>query len=104
MANIQALTVTATGATVTTGAASARVAIPVSSAGAGSTSRVRYIRIAATVESYVKVGDVTVAATTNDVLVQPADSIVLCVGGAGYVAYIQGTATGKVNIVSLDDA
>lgn len=93
------ISVHAVGATVTTGAASANVAIPNDSAG----NLPRYIRIAATVESYVKVGNASVAATTNDIMVQPADAVILAVSGAVKVAYIQGTATGKVNILPLEN-
>jgi len=95
-----AITVMATGFTAATGAASARSAIPVNSAG----ERPRYIRVAAINESYVKLGDVTVTATANDILVQPADSIWLAVNGATNIAYIQGTSAGKVNVVPLENS
>jgi hypothetical protein len=90
----------ATGFTATTGAASARSAIPVNSAG----ERPRYIRVAAINESYVKLGDATVTATANDILVQPADSLWLAVNGSTNIAYIQGTAAGKVNVVPLENS
>lgn len=89
-----------TGITVTTAATSAQTAIPTDSAG----NLPRYIRIAATAESYVKLGPTGVAATTNDLLVQPADSVIVSVGNAGFFAVIQGTASGKVNVVPLDNA
>lgn len=93
------LTVQTVGKTQTTGAASARVTIPVDSAG----NVPRFIRVAAVTESYVKLGDSTVAATTNDILVQPADAVILTVNGATNIAYIQGTSTGKVNILPLEN-
>lgn len=93
-------TITAVGSTVTTGAASAAQAIPVANDG----NRPRFIRIAATVESYVKLGTSGVVATTNDILVQPADAVILQVPtGVTHVGYIQGTATGKVNITPLEN-
>jgi hypothetical protein len=53
----------------------------------------------------VKIGDVTVAATTNDILVQNADSVILQVPkGATHIAYIQGVAAGQVNVTPLDNS
>lgn len=95
------MAVSTTGATVTTGAASAAVSIPVD----GSGNRPNYIRIAATAESYVKIGIGSPACTANDILVQPSDAVFLQVPkGATQVTYIQGTATAKVNIVALDNS
>lgn len=98
-----AITVMATGTTQTTGASSARIAISTIPTAAGGTNLPRYLRIAAINESYVKVGDSSVAATTNDVLVQPADAVILRVQGCTHVAFIQGASAGKVNIVPLED-
>jgi hypothetical protein len=89
----------AVGSTVTTGAASANVVIPVNSAG----ELPRYIRVAATTESYVKLGGASVAATANDVMVQPADCVIMAVNGSLRIAYIQGTSSGKVNIIPLEN-
>lgn len=93
------ITIAVDGATVTTGAASARVAIPNTSSG----NKPLYVRVAATVESYVMLGNSTVVATANSMLVQPADSNLLAVGANTHLAYIQGTGTGKVNITPLED-
>ena len=92
-------TITADGSTVTTGVASARIALPVNAAG----NKPRYIVVTGTVESYVRLGDVTVVATANSLLIQPADSRHLVVGGCTHIAHIQGTTVGKVNIIPLDD-
>ena len=93
------IVVTTSGSTVTTGAASARVAIPPAS----DTNVPRYIRVAATTESYVKIGNSSVAATANDLLIQPADSAIIQVpNGVTHIAYIQGISSGKVNIVPLE--
>lgn len=94
-----AITITATGFSAATGAASARTAIPSTSAGAAP----NYIRVAARNECYVRVGSVAVVATANDVLIQPADSVILRVGGHTHIAYIQGTAAGLVNVSPLED-
>lgn len=94
------LTVTAAGFSAATGAASASSAIPNASDG----SRPRYVRVAARNECYVKLGTSGVTATTNDILVQPADSVILAVpNGITHIAYIQGTATGQVNVVPLEN-
>jgi hypothetical protein len=91
--------ITTVGFTAATGASSARTAIPNDSAG----NRPRYIRVSGINECYVKLGDSSVAATANDILIQPADSVILAVSGSTNIAYIQGTAAGKVNVVPLEN-
>lgn len=87
------------GVTVTTGA-SAGSTIPLNAAGA----KPRYIRVSATTESYVKLGVGGVpTATTNSLLIQPADSLILPVGSNTHYATVQGTAVGKVNIAPCED-
>lgn len=93
------ITVTQVGFTAATGAASARTAIPTDSAG----NLPRYIRVAGINECYVKIGGGAVTATTNDVLIQPADSAIMSVNGQTNIAYIQGTAAGKINVVPLEN-
>lgn len=94
------ITVTTVGSTLTTGAASANTAIPVASDG----NRPRYLRVAATAESYIKLGITGVAATANDLMVQPADAVLLAVpNGITHIAVIQGTAPAKVSIVPLEN-
>lgn len=94
------LTVLAGGATITTGAASARVAIPNASDG----NLPRYIRVAARNECYVRLGTSGVTAASTDLLVQPADSAILHVpNGITHIAAIQGTAAGSVSIVPLEN-
>lgn len=93
------ITIVADGTTVTTAAASARVAIPNNSAGA----RPNYIRVSASAESYVRLGDASVVATANSTLIQPADAVIFAVGGATNIAHIQGAAPARVNIVPLED-
>lgn len=95
------LCVSTVGFSAATGAASARSAIPVD----GSGNRPNFIRVAARNECYVKIGDVTVTATINDILVQNADSVILQVPKAAtHIAYIQGTAAGQVNVTPLDNS
>lgn len=92
------IVVNSVGTTVTTGATSALVNVPVDTSG----NRPNYVRIAATAESYISFRG---TATTNDVLVQPSDSVIIQVPkGVTQIAYIQGTATGKVNILPMDNS
>lgn len=93
------ITIAKDGNTVTTGAASANITIPLNSAG----GKPSYVRVAATTESYVQMGTAAVVATANSTLVQPADSVILAVGGHDHIAYIQGASSGKVNITPLED-
>lgn len=95
-----AIQVFSTGFTAATGAASAATALPVNSAG----ERPRYIRVAAINESYIRLGQSTVTATANDMLIQPADSALLAVNGSTHIAYIQGTSAGKVNVIPLENS
>ena len=95
------ITIAAAGFSAATGAASASTAIPSDSSGRAPS----YIRVASRNECYVKLGTSGVAATTADVLVQPADSVILQVPkGITHIAYIQGTAAGQVNVVPLENS
>jgi hypothetical protein len=95
------VTITATGLSAATGAASAQLTIPNDSSG-----RVpNYVRIASRNECYVKMGAAGVVATTSDILVQPADSIILQVPkGCTTIAHIQGSAAGFVNVTPLENS
>jgi hypothetical protein len=95
------VTIVATGFSAATGAASAVTAIPNDSSGRAP----NYIRVAARSECYVKLGTAGATASTNDILVQPADSIFLQVPkGITHIAYIQGTAAGQVNVSPLENS
>lgn len=94
------ITVTAVGTTITTGAASASATIPTDSAG----NIPRYVRVSATAACYVKIGVSAATATANDILVQPADAVILAVpSGITKIAAIQDTAAGKCNVVPLEN-
>ena len=97
----QGVCITMVGVSAATGGASARSAIPVTSSG----NLPMYVRIAARNECYVKIGDSAVAATANDILIQPADSVFLQVPkGLTHIAYIQGTGAGMVNITAVENS
>jgi len=87
------------GASLVTAGTSARVALPVNSAGIAA----RIVRVAALNACYCKFGDVAVVATANNILIQPADSVVLTVPkGATHIAGIQDAAAGKINIQPIE--
>ena len=94
------VTVAAVGTTVTAGATTARVAIPVAASG----DAPMVVRIVATGFVYVKPGSSTVTATINDRLVSPYQVEVLGVGGCTNIAYIQETPGSKINICPLETA
>lgn len=94
------ITVTAAGTTITTSGTTASVTIPNASSG----EIPRYIRVASTAACYVKLGTASATATTSDILVQPADAVILHVPqGVTKIAAIQDTAAGKCNIVPLEN-
>lgn len=94
------ITVLATGANIATSGTSARVAIPTASSG----EIPRYVRVTSTAAAHIKLGNASVAAVAADLLVQPADSVVLAVPrGVTNIAAIQDTAAGTVNIAPLED-
>lgn len=94
-------TILKTGVNIATSAASANSPLPTAQSG----EIPRYVRIAASVAAHVRLG--TGAGTTavvTDTMVQPGDAITVVVPrGVTYVAAIQDTAAGTVNIVPLED-
>lgn len=97
---LAAITVTTVGANITTGAASARVALPVSQSG----EIPRLIRVVATANARIKIGTSAVAAVAADMLVQPNDSIIMTIPqGITHIAAIQDTATGTVSVTPLEN-
>ena len=99
MKRADSITAAANGITVTTGAASAFTAIP----NAANGSRPYYVRLTSTVESFILPGLNGVVATGNSLMVQPADSVLLAVGGNTHIAFIQGPTAGRVNIYPTED-
>jgi len=99
MADVDSISVFATGSTISTGAASSRVAIPVDSSGTAP----RYIKLTSTQACYCKLGNSSVTAVAGDLMVQPSDSQVVKVNGATHVAALQVTSGGVLQISPLDD-
>lgn len=100
LARNHAITVSASGANITTGAASANVAVPNSSSG----QRARFVRLQATAAAYVRPGpSVSIAAAAGDLLLDPTSPIILNVAGHTHIAAIQVAAAGIVNVTPLED-
>lgn len=91
--------VATTGFTVATSGTTASQALPNTSDG----TKPRYVRVASVNSCYIKLGVAAVTATTNDMLIQPADSLILAVGGNTHIAYIQDTAGAKLNVQAMED-
>ncbi|QLG87650.1 hypothetical protein HQ393_04930 [Chitinibacter bivalviorum] len=97
--NESAMTVTASGINIAATATSASAALPQTSNGTAP----KYVRIAATAETYVKLGtSAGVTASSVDLLVQPADAVVLRCWGFTHIAALAGS-TSKVSVVPLED-
>jgi hypothetical protein len=94
---IDFFTATKTGVTVTTGVGSATVAIPNDASARPS----RYVRLQASGFCFVKFGDATVVATSNDMYVSPNEAVHVSAPG-GYFAYIQDTAAVKLNVTPVE--
>lgn len=91
------ITVTTTGVTLASGAASTGSLLPVMSSG----ERPRFIRIAATQPSCVRIGAGAQTALTTDLQVQPGDAVILMVPtGVTNIACIAATATAGIVQVS----
>jgi len=94
-----AISIQAAGVSLTTGAASVNSTIPNTSSG----TKPNYVRISVTANCFVKVGSAGVAATANDILMIPADHVILKVWGNTTIAAIQQAAAGICNVAPLED-
>lgn len=97
--NFDALTVASSGVQVVASATSATVAIPNTADG----NKARYVRIQSTANAYIKpvVGG-TSTCTVNDVLLSPNDDVRLSVHQFTHIAYLQETASAKINITPVE--
>ena len=94
------VTITASGAVITSGAVSAQIAIPNASSG----EKPRYIRVASSAAASIRLGKTTVTATTADTQVQPGDAVTMQVPlGLDVIAVIQVAAAGQVQISALEN-
>lgn len=96
--NFDLVKIAAAGSTITTGAASARIAIPNDSTGI----RAKRVVVAATVAAYCRPGDSSVAAVAGDLLLVPGDSRILDVAGQTHIAGIQVAAAGVIAVTPVE--
>jgi hypothetical protein len=90
--------VNATGVQVTTGAASAVVAIPNDASG----NRARRVRVQALANCYVRPGFSTTTCTTGDILLSPNEAVFLDVKQFTHLAHLQETAAAKFNVTPVE--
>lgn len=98
MANPSSVMVGAAGTTVTTGAASAAVAIP----NAGDGNRARFVMVTAKATAYIKFGASGVTATANDILLPANNPVIFAVKPFTHFAHLQETAATLVNVVPVE--
>jgi hypothetical protein len=98
MASFNAITVAASGTTVTAGASSASVAIPNAADG----NRARFVRLQATGFAHVKPGGSGVACTANDLLLSGGEAVILSVKPFTHIAYLEQAAGAKINITPVE--
>lgn len=95
---MQAISIAATGVSITTSGVSAGTTIPNSAAG---TSPIA-VRIASTQAAYVRIGTGAQTATTTDLLVYPGDSVIIMVGRTTHIAALQVATPGIVQVSPLE--
>ena len=93
------ITVTSPGAIINFGAASANVAIPNTSGG----TPPKYVRLISTAACYVRISKGASAAVAGDLMVQPADSVVVRTHALDTINAIQQAAAGVLQISPLED-
>lgn len=91
------LAVSAVGATVTSGAGSASVAVPNNSTG----GRAKLVRVSATGNLYVKFSVGAATCTTNDVMLTTTPEYVCC-QNYDTISYLQEAVAAKLNITPLE--
>lgn len=93
------LTIHRTGVSIATTAASASSALPIDSAGKVPC----FVRIAATAPACVRLGPTGLTALTTDVQIQPGDAIRMSTNGATFVAAIQVSGPGVVQVSPIEN-
>lgn len=89
-----------TGVNLATGSASTNTAIPTNSSGKSPV----FIRLSCTQACYVKLGPSGVTATAGDLLLYPAESIIVNTCGLGYIAGKQVATAGILQISPLENS
>lgn len=93
--NINALSVGATGKSITLSGSSSDTTLPTDASG----NTARYCKLASTTGAFVRWGLGAQTAVNTDLLVWPGDTVVVATQGANHVAGLQ-AATGGVLIVT----
>lgn len=94
------ITVTKTGASVTTSGTSSGSTIPAASSGEAP----RYIRVAASAAAYFRMGVGAQTAVNTDLQVQPGDAVILHVpSGVTHFAALQVAGAGVVQVSPLEN-
>lgn len=93
-----AMTVTKTGSIINFTATSASVAIPTDSAN----TIPKYCRLASTQPCYVRLGVGSASAVAGDLLVQPADAVLVRTHGLSHVAALQVSVAGVLQISPVE--
>jgi hypothetical protein len=106
MGSLSALSVNVTGVRIATSTIAARAQVPVTSGG----KNPKFVRIVASVLTYVRFGGSTVTAVNTDLAVQPGDALIVRVLGQSdvsdshcYVSALAETGTGVVQVQPLED-
>ena len=94
-----AVTILKRGTTITTSGASSSTTLPTDSGG----NVPKYCRLSATAACYVQIGQSGLTAAAGDILVQPADAVIVRTWGQTNVAAIQVIAAGILQISPLED-
>lgn len=93
------VTVVSTGVNITTSGTSASATIPNDASG----NVAKYIRVSASVAAYVRLGKTTATAVTTDMMVIPADSVIMATAGNDKIAAIQVSGAGVVQVSPLEN-
>lgn len=94
------ITVTVTGISLASGAASTGAALPLMS----SSERPRFIRVSATVPAYIRIGAGAQTAIAGDLMVIPGDAVIMQVpSGINNIACLQVSAAGVVQVSPLEN-
>lgn len=94
------ISVVKTGAVIAFTGTTANVAIPTDNSG----NIPRYVRLAATNPCFVKIGTTGVTAVSGDLMIQPADSAIVRTYGMTFIAALQVSAAGTLQISPIEES
>ena len=98
--SLEALQIQKRGVAITTSGTSVNSAMPTMVSG----GIPKYVRVSSTVAAYVAlVQSGAGVAAAGDILVQPADAVILATGNAAFIAAIQVSAAGVVQVSPIEN-